>query len=45
MFKMFSEAPHGRIKKVMIFTLGFDMNWHGFVVFLINDVVWWINVL
>ena len=42
---MFSEVPHGQIKKVMIFTLWFGMDWCGFALFLHADVVWWIEVL
>ena len=42
---MFSEAPPGQIKKVMIFALWFAMDWYGFALFLHADVVWWIDVL
>ena len=43
---MFSEPPRVQIKKARkIFALWFDMNWHGFAVFLHTDVVWWIEVL
>ena len=42
---MFSGAPRGQIKKVVVFTLWFGMNWYGFALFLHADVVWWIEVL
>ena len=40
---MYSEAPRGQIKKVMIFAFWFDINWYGFAVFL-PLMNWWVII-
>ena len=42
---MFSEAPHGQIKNVVILALWFGMNWYWFALFLNADIARWTEVL